>query len=98
MDNKYNITADSIVNKSIERLATRSEVGVRKYNTTLEDSHQTFPEFINHFIEEMADGLNYGEKMLDMFELQENKIKKDLIEELYTNNHISTLTYNKYNK
>lgn len=98
MDKKYELTEDEIVNKVIERLSTRSDIGVKKYNTTLQDSPQSHKEFIVHLIEELADGLNYGEKLLSMFDDMENNIKSDLLSQLYSGHHITTQTFDKFSK
>lgn len=51
---------DPIVESSVALLRARSEVGVRKYGTTLADSTADIVERIRHLKEELADALNYA--------------------------------------
>lgn len=96
MEDNYILTKDPIVNRVIARLASRSDVGVDKYNTTLEDSPQSHKEFIVHLIEELADGLNYSEKLLSMYDGMEIDIRNNLLKQLYKDNAISTKAYYDY--
>ena len=55
-------TSDPIVNKVIEKLSSRSSVGIKKYNTTLEQNKKD--NFLNHAQEEILDLANYLEVLL----------------------------------
>ena len=60
--NRY-LTQDSIVNSVIAQFATRSNVGVEKYGTTLDRTDLTLLDWIQHAQEEMMDGILYLEKI-----------------------------------
>lgn len=61
------MTNDSIVNAIIEKFKTRSELGLKKYGTTLDRNDLTQEEWLDHAIEESMD-----------FILYLYKIKKDI--------------------
>lgn len=54
---------DSIVEKVIEKFKQRSEVGVKKYNTTLDREDLTELEWIEHAQCESMDFILYLEKL-----------------------------------
>ena len=60
------IKTDSIVESVISRFKERSAVGIDKYNTTLEDSTESFKAFLNHAQEEAMDFCLYLEKLKQM--------------------------------
>lgn len=55
------IVKDEIVSQVIAKFVTRSEVGIKKYNTTLEDNNAD--DFLNHAIEEAMDLILYLTKV-----------------------------------
>ena len=61
-----NIKTDSVVESVISRFKERSAVGIDKYNTTLEDSTESFKAFLNHAQEEAMDFCLYLEKLKQM--------------------------------
>ena len=63
---KLDIKTDSVVESVISRFKKRSEVGIDKYNTTLEDSTESFKAFLNHAQEEAMDFCLYLEKLKQM--------------------------------
>lgn len=54
---------DAIVEMNVDLLRSRSEVGMRKYGTSLERADQPTDVWIQHAIEETADNLNYLQKL-----------------------------------
>ena len=54
---------DSIVASVIEKYIDRSEAGIIKYNTTLENNLLTFDEWLTHLQEELMDATLYLEKI-----------------------------------
>ncbi len=52
---------DPLVKKVIERIAERSNVGVKKYNTNLTREDLTFDDWLLHLQEELMDASNYIE-------------------------------------
>ena len=57
---------DGVVESVISRFKERSAVGIDKYNTTLEDSTESFAAFLNHAQEEAMDFCLYLEKLKQM--------------------------------
>lgn len=54
---------DSIVVSVISKFQQRSEIGQRKYGTTLDRTDLSFLEWANHMQEELMDAILYLEKM-----------------------------------
>ena len=54
---------DSVVQSVINKFKQRSEVGIKKYNTTLDREDLTNKEWINHAQEEAMDLILYLEKL-----------------------------------
>jgi len=55
---------DKIVESVIQQFQQRSEVGIKKYGTTLEDNNDD--DFLQHLKEELMDGILYIEKLQSM--------------------------------
>ena len=60
----YFTPKDAIVAKVIEAYKTRSEVGIAKYGTTLEDNNTD--DFLQHLQEELMDATLYVEKLKEI--------------------------------
>lgn len=56
---------DPIVERVCHKLRYRSQVGINKYGTTLQDSSQTTLEFLVHAQEEALDLANYLEVLIE---------------------------------
>lgn len=56
-------TKDEIVKRVIEKFDKRSERGIEKYGTTLDENNTD--NFLIHLQEELMDAVNYIEKLLD---------------------------------
>jgi hypothetical protein len=54
---------DPIVESVINSFRERSEVGIRKYGTTLADNPLKLSEWMQHLMEEMQDAILYLERM-----------------------------------
>ena len=52
---------DPIVKQVTDKFKSRSEVGIKKYGTTLEDNNTD--DFLNHLQEELMDAVLYIEKL-----------------------------------
>lgn len=52
---------DKIVERVIEKFKERSEVGQKKYGTTLEREDVSLTEWLTHLQEELMDAVNYIE-------------------------------------
>lgn len=61
---KYHIEnkVDPIVEQVINKFKKRSEVGIAKYNTTLQENNTD--DFLNHLQEELMDAVNYIQKLI----------------------------------
>ena len=53
---------DKIIERVINKIKSRSDVGYRKYGVTLKDDEQTLDTCLNHIQEELMDAVNYIEK------------------------------------
>jgi len=60
----YFTPKDAIVAKVIEAYKTRSEIGIAKYGTTLEENNTD--DFLQHLQEELMDATLYVEKLKDI--------------------------------
>ena len=54
---------DPIVEKVVTKFKTRSELGITKYGTTLQDNNANLFEWLNHLQEELMDATLYIEKL-----------------------------------
>ena len=54
---------DSVVQSVINKFKQRSEVGIKKYNTTLDRTDLTRLEWLQHLQEELFDASLYIEKL-----------------------------------
>ena len=54
---------DKIVEDVIAKYRQRSEVGIAKYGTTLDDNKATLIEWLTHLQEELMDATLYIEKL-----------------------------------
>jgi hypothetical protein len=68
---------DQIVLRVLSRFAERSQVGIKKYNTTLERSDLSTLEWLTHAQEEAMDFVLYLERLKDEYK---TKQKEALIE------------------
>ena len=51
--------------KVVDSYLKRSDEGVKKYGTTLQENNLTFLEWLNHLQEELMDATLYIEKLKD---------------------------------
>jgi len=57
------IEADLILTKVITKYYERSEMGIKKYGTTLENNSLPLTQWLNHLQEELMDATLYIEKL-----------------------------------
>ena len=55
---------DTIVESVLDKYKSRSEVGIKKYNTTLDRNDLSFLDWLTHLQEEMMDSTLYIEKIM----------------------------------
>ena len=60
---KKEVMKDPIVEKVIESYNKRSELGIKKYGTTLEKNNDSLYTFLTHLQEELMDATLYIEKL-----------------------------------
>jgi|TARA_R100001460_G_scaffold27339_2_gene55105 acyl-homoserine lactone acylase PvdQ len=53
---------DKIIERVINKIKSRSDVGYKKYGVTLHDDDQTLDKWLTHIQEELMDAVNYIEK------------------------------------
>lgn len=63
---------DKIVEQVIEKFKQRSESGIKKYGTTLQDNNTD--DFITHMQEELMDAILYLQKIKQLYA---NNVDKD---------------------
>jgi len=54
---------DPIIQKVVEKIISRSDVGYNKYKVTLEADNKSVNEWLNNIQEELMDAVNYIEKL-----------------------------------
>ena len=82
---------DKITEAVIEDLKSRSERGIKKYNTTLSENNKD--DFMNHLYEELLDAAQYAKKEMSIIpEIQE------LIERYPNNAELGEIIRHKYKK
>lgn len=57
---------DTIINKVVKEILNRSEVGKKKYWTTLDRNDLWLRERLQHLKEELMDATNYIQKCIEM--------------------------------
>ena len=69
---------DKIIERVINKIKTRSDVGYKKYGVTLKDDEQTLDTWLNHIQEELMDAVNYIEKAREVLrdEIEEAMLKR----------------------
>ena len=60
------MTRDVIIDRVIEKIKSRSDVGFKKYGVTLKDDDQPLDVWLTHIQEELMDSVNYIEKVKDV--------------------------------
>ena len=59
---KMNNIRDKVIERVINKIKSRSDVGYKKYGVTLHDDEQTLETWLTHIQEELMDAVNYIEK------------------------------------
>ena len=69
---------DKIIERVINKIKSRSDVGYRKYGVTLKDDQQSLDTWLNHIQEELMDAVNYIEKAREVLtdEIEEAMLKR----------------------
>jgi len=64
---------DSIVKAVMTKFYERSEVGIKKYNTTLDRTDLSTLEWLNHLQEELMDATLYVERLKHEFKTKQEE-------------------------
>ena len=75
INKNFEIRKDPIVDSIIEQFSKRSEVGIKKYGTTLEENNND--DFLQHLKEELMDAILYIEKLQSIKASIIDKIEKN---------------------
>jgi len=69
---------DKIIERVINKIKSRSDIGYKKYGVTLKDDHQSLDTWLNHIQEELMDAVNYIEKAREVLtdEIEEAMLKR----------------------
>jgi hypothetical protein len=69
---------DKIIERVINKIKSRSDVGYRKYGVTLKDDEQSLDTWLNHIQEELMDAVNYIEKAREVLtdEIEEAMLRR----------------------
>ena len=69
---------DKIIERVINKIKSRSDVGYIKYGVTLKDDEQSLDTWLNHIQEELMDAVNYIEKAREVLtdEIEEAMLKR----------------------
>jgi len=69
---------DKIIERVINKIKSRSDVGYKKYGVTLKDDDQSLDTWLKHIQEELMDAVNYIEKAREVLteEIEEAMLKQ----------------------
>jgi len=67
-----NFEKDPIVQNVVDKFNQRSEVGIKKYNTTLQENNDGLLKFLTHLSEELMDATLYIEKIKSIIDGQKD--------------------------
>ena len=87
---------DKIIERVINKIKQRSDVGYKKYGVTLQDDEQSLDKWLTHIQEELMDAVNYIEKVKSVLsdEIEEAMLKRYMVGEDEFNNNISNIDVN----
>ena len=77
------MTRDKIIERVINKIKKRSDVGYKKYGVTLHDDDQSLEVWLTHIQEELMDAVNYIEKAKAVLcdEIEEAMLKRIEVDE-----------------
>lgn len=69
---------DKVIERVINKIKARSDVGYKKYGVTLHNDEQTLETWLTHIQEELMDAVNYIEKAKSVLqdEIEECMLKQ----------------------
>ncbi len=80
---KMNNIRDKVIERVINKIKSRSDVGYKKYGVTLHDDEQSLETWLTHIQEELMDAVNYIEKakLVLCDEIEECMLKRTQFDE-----------------
>ena len=87
---------DKVIERVINKIKKRSDVGYKKYGVTLQDDDQSLEIWLTHIQEELMDAVNYIEKakLVLCDEIEECMLKRaELVSEEEFNKNISNIEH-----
>jgi|TARA_R100000951_G_scaffold102247_1_gene94249 hypothetical protein len=81
MDGVHTTKSDKFVQQVKEKFEERSQVGIKKYNTTLERDDLNFLEWLTHLQEELMDATLYVERLKTSYAEESTQKSKRSLEE-----------------
>ena len=81
---------DKVIERVINKIKARSDVGYKKYGVTLQDDEQTLETWLTHIQEELMDAVNYIEKAKSVLQ---DEIEECMLKQYrdYPDNNISNI-------
>ena len=76
MGRSFMKTKDKLVQKVIDRIAKRSDAGIKKFGNTMVDSKKSTVAWINDVQEELGDAIVYLEKLKTLLEEEEEDLSR----------------------
>jgi len=65
-------TKDPLVQKVLDKMAERSEIGIKKFGITMQDADHSIEHWIENTIEELGDAMLYLQKLKDEIRKKED--------------------------
>jgi len=93
---KMNKIRDKVIERVINKIKSRSDVGYKKYGVTLQDDDQSLETWLTHIQEELMDAVNYIEKakLVLCDEIEECMLERaELVSEEEFNKNISNIEH-----
>jgi len=91
-----NKVRDKVIERVINKIKSRSDVGYKKYGVTLQDDDQSLETWLTHIQEELMDAVNYIEKakLVLCDEIEECMLERaELVSEEEFNKNISNIEH-----
>jgi len=73
---------DKIIERVINKIKSRSDVGYKKYGVTLKDDDQSLDVWLTHIQEELMDAVNYIEKAKEVLEDEIDEIEEAMLKRI----------------
>ena len=78
MGGSFMKTKDKLVQKVIDRIAKRSDAGIKKFGNTMVDSKKSTVAWIEEAQQELVDAIIYLEKLKTLLEEEEEELSRHI--------------------